>query len=409
MNLKLAIIGGGAAGFFAGINAAELVPGLEVHIFDKSAQFLSKVKVSGGGRCNVTHACFEPELLVNNYPRGAKELLGPFYVFNPSDTINWFKQRRVNIHAEPDGRMFPVTNTSQTIIDCFLHEAEQLQIRLHTQTGVTQLHHHENKWLLVFSNGKSDTFDFVLVATGSSPQVWKMLATLGHTIVEPVPSLFTFHISDKRIEGLMGVSVPEVTCKIEGEKISTQGPLLITHWGLSGPAILKLSAWGAVALAKKQYNFNLIVNFLPEHDYESCLNMLLSLKMSSPKKNIINTPLGNISTRLHKSLCNYCGIADTLNWSDVTKVVLQKFAAVLTESNFEVKGKSTFKDEFVTCGGIKLQEVDFKTMQSKKYPNLFFAGEVLNIDAVTGGFNFQAAWTTGYIAATGIQQIAETL
>ena len=409
LNFKLAIIGGGAAGFFAGINAASLIPGLEVHIFDKAAQFLSKVKVSGGGRCNVTHACFDPDELITFYPRGAKELLGPFYIFNPADTVDWFEQRRVNIQAEADGRMFPVTNSSQTIIDCFMQEAEHNNIKLHTQTGVTSMQiTTANRWHLHFINGSEFAADFVIVATGSSPQVWEILSKLNHTIIAPVPSLFTFHIKDKRIDELMGVSVPNVECKIEGEKIVTTGPLLITHWGLSGPAILKLSAWAAIPLAAKQYRFNLIVNFIPTLDKQSCFEQLMSHKISSPKKHIQNTPIGEISSRFLKSVTAFCGIDDKMNWSDVSKEKLQNLASVLTESKFQVTGKSTFKDEFVTCGGIKLQEVDFRTMQSKLHPNLFFAGEVLNIDAVTGGFNFQAAWTTGYIAANGIAELVSS-
>lgn len=405
MKKNIAIIGGGAAGFFAAINVAELMPEMAVHVYDKAAQFLSKVKVSGGGRCNVTHACFDPQELVTYYPRGNKELLGPFYIFNPADTLEWFKQRRVNIQAEKDGRMFPVTNTSQTIIDCFMYEAEQLHVHLHTQTGINAIQFINNEWQLQLTNGSLFNCTYLIIASGSSSQVWKLLSDLGHTIIAPVPSLFTFHIKDKRIDELMGVSMPNVICKIAGEKISTNGPLLITHWGLSGPAILKLSAWGAIVLAAKQYNFTLTINFLPDLDLSECVEMLSSLKITSPKKTIMHTNLGEIPTRLYKSLCTFCGITDKLNWADINKEMLHKFAGVLTESNFEVKGKSTFKEEFVTCGGVKLQEVDFKTMQSKLFPQLFFAGEVLNIDAVTGGFNFQAAWTTAYIAANGIAEM----
>lgn len=407
LNFKLAIIGGGAAGFFAGINAAEKVQGLEVHIFEKAAQVLSKVKVSGGGRCNVTHACFEPETLTQFYPRGAKELLGPFYVFNPVDTVEWFAKRRVNIVAEHDGRMFPSTNVSQTIIDCFLNEGDKFGVQIHTQTGISGLRiTDDSQWHLQLQNGKEFLADFLVIATGSSPQVWQILGTLNHTIIPPVPSLFTFHIHDKRIESLMGVSVPNAVCRLEGEKTTTSGPLLITHWGLSGPAILKLSAWQAIALAAKQYRFNLIVNFMPEYHPASCFAMLMDYKKSAPKKHVHNTVIGDLPSRLWKSLAIYSGIDEKLNWADATKDMLQQLASCITASNFMVTGKSTFKEEFVTCGGIKLQEVDFRNMQSKLHPNLFFAGEVLNIDAVTGGFNFQAAWTTGFIAAEGI---AETI
>ncbi|HRF77204.1 MAG TPA: NAD(P)/FAD-dependent oxidoreductase [Chitinophagales bacterium] len=403
MNFKLAIIGGGAAGFFAAINAAEMSPAIEVHVFEKAAQFLSKVRVSGGGRCNVTHACFNPKELIQFYPRGSRELLGPFYVFNPADTIEWFEKRRVKIHAEADGRMFPVTNTSQTIIDCFLQEAEHHNVQLHTQIGLTGITKLDNQqWQLNFNHGGDFIADAVIFASGSSMPIWEILKQLGHTIITPLPSLFTFHIKDKRIDELMGVSVPDVICKIDGEKISSTGPLLITHWGLSGPAILKLSAWAAVQLAAKQYQFTLKINFLPEHNYQSCLELLISQKIASPKKHIQLYPIGAVPSRLWKSICLYCGIHDKINWSDASKDMLQKLADSLTQAAFKVTGKSTFKEEFVTCGGVALEEVDLRTMQSKKLPGIYFAGEVLNIDAVTGGFNFQAAWTTAYIAASSI-------
>lgn len=409
MNFKLAIIGGGAAGFFAAINAAEMSPAIEVHVFEKAAQFLSKVRVSGGGRCNVTHACFNPKELIQFYPRGSRELLGPFYVFNPADTIEWFEKRRVKIHAEADGRMFPVTNTSQTIIDCFLQEAEHHNVQLHTQIGLTGITKLDNQqWQLNFNHGGDFIADAVIFASGSSMPIWEILKQLGHTIITPLPSLFTFHIKDKRIDELMGVSVPEVICKIDGEKISSTGPLLITHWGLSGPAILKLSAWAAVQLAAKQYQFTLKINFLPEHNYQSCLELLISQKSSSPKKHIQLYPIGAVPSRLWKSICLYCGIHDKINWADASKDMLQKLADSLTQAAFKVTGKSTFKEEFVTCGGVALEEVDLRTMQSKKLPGIYFAGEVLNIDAVTGGFNFQAAWTTAYIAASSITNPGES-
>ena len=380
-----------------------------MHVFEKAAQFLSKVRVSGGGRCNVTHACFNPKELIQFYPRGSRELLGPFYVFNPSDTIEWFEKRRVKIQAEADGRMFPVTNTSQTIIDCFLQEAEHYHVQLHTQiglTGITQLDNQQ--WQLNFNHGGDFIADAVIFASGSSAPIWEILQQLGHTIITPLPSLFTFHIKDKRIDELMGVSIPDVVCKIEGEKISSTGPLLITHWGLSGPAILKLSAWAAVQLAAKQYQFTLKINFLPEHNYQSCLELLISQKSSSPKKHIQLYPIGAVPSRLWKSICLYCGIHDKINWSDASKDMLQKLADSLTQAAFKVTGKSTFKEEFVTCGGVALEEVDLRTMQSKKLPGIYFAGEVLNIDAVTGGFNFQAAWTTAFIAASSITNPVES-
>ena len=403
MQKTLAVIGGGAAGFFGAINAAEADPEIDINIFEKGNNFLSKVKISGGGRCNVTNACFEPELLVSNYPRGKKELLGPFYIFNPEHTIEWFGKRNIKIVREEDGRMFPSTNSSQTIIDCFIEEAAKHKIHLHLQTGIQEvLRNEDGKWKLISSDKKEFLSDKLLITTGSSNQIWNILKQLGHTIVPPVPSLFTFNIKDPRINDLMGISVPNVTCSIENTKLTTSGPLLITHWGLCGPAILKLSAWAAVELNALQYNFQLRINFIPEFNYQSCLEVLSANKKTSPKKTILLTNNFNLPNRLYKSICDFAEIPAALNWSDISKEKIQLLAKLHTESIFEVRGKSNFKDEFVTCGGVKLQEVDFKTMQSKICPNLYFAGEVLNIDAVTGGFNFQAAWTTAFIAAKAI-------
>ncbi len=403
MQKKLAIIGGGATGFFAGINTAEINPDLDVHIFEKGAAFLNKVKISGGGRCNVTNACYDPKELSENYPRGKKELLGPFYEFNPQHTIEWFEKRNVKLKTEEDGRIFPVSNSSQTIIDCFLTEAKKNNVKLHLQKGIRTIEaHKENKWKLDFLDASEFICDHLLIASGSSNQIWNCLQNIGHNILPPVPSLFTFNIKDNRINELMGISVPVANCAVVDTKIMTSGPLLITHWGLSGPAILKLSAWGARELHTKQYNFKLKINFIPEYSYATCFDFLHSLKKYIPKKTIQQTNELNLPSRLFKNLCQYCGINEKLNWSDISKEKMQQLAETLTESIFEVNGKSNFKDEFVTCGGIDLREVDFKTMQSKMFPHLYFAGEVLNIDAITGGFNFQAAWTTAYIAAVGI-------
>ncbi|MFI5172161.1 MAG: NAD(P)/FAD-dependent oxidoreductase [Chitinophagales bacterium] len=402
MQKKLGIIGGGAAAFFAALNVAELNPEIEIHIFEKAAQFLSKVKISGGGRCNVTNACFEPAELIKNYPRGAKELLGPFHIFNPADTVEWFENKNVSIQAEEDGRMFPRSNSSQTIIDCFLSASHENNIHLHLQTGVQDIQKANDKWQLTFLNKEIFDCDYLLIASGSSNQIWNCISALEHTIVPPVASLFTFNIQDNRLEGLMGVSIPDVICSIENTKIKTDGPLLITHWGLSGPAVLKLSAWAARELHALNYNFKLKVNFIPGYEFAACYQLLQSLKISSPKKLIHNTSIENIPSRLHKSLCEFVGISPSLNWADISKDKMQLLAQTFTQSIFNVQGKSNFKDEFVTCGGVELNEVDFKTMQSKLHNNLYFAGEVLNIDAITGGFNFQSAWTTAFIAAQHI-------
>ena len=403
MQKTLAVIGGGAAGFFGAINAAELDPGLQVHIFEKANSFLSKVKISGGGRCNVTHACFEPETLVQNYPRGKKELLGPFYIFNPEHTIAWFANRNIKIIKEDDGRMFPSTNSSQTIIDCFMEEADKHKINLHLHTGIQEIRKLANgNWVLSSPDKKEYTFDKLLITTGSSNQMWNMLKQLGHKIETPVPSLFTFNIKDARIQDLMGVSVSNVICTIADTKLKTSGPLLITHWGLSGPAILKLSAWAAKELHAHEYNFPLQINFIPDYNYQGCLEILSANKKTSPKKTVALTNNFNLPNRLYKSICEYAEINANLNWSDISKEKMLLLANLLTKSVFQVKGKSNFKDEFVTCGGVNLQEVDFKTMESKICKNLYFSGEVLNIDAVTGGFNFQAAWTTAFIAGCSI-------
>lgn len=392
------IVGGGAAGFFAAIACAEKNPGYRVIILEKSQKLLAKVKVSGGGRCNVTHACLEPKQLVKFYPRGERQLLGPFTRFNPSNTIEWFAQRGVKLKAEPDGRMFPVTDNSQTIIDCFIEEAKRKRIEIKLGGGVEQLQKKNEKWVVTT---KSETIvcDAVIITTGSSEQVWRMLKNLGVKTVEPVPSLFTFNTNDQRLKELPGVAVKNVTVIVrENAKLKTNGALLITHWGLSGPAILKLSAWGARALAAIKYRFTISVNWTGENSKESVLQQLQQLKQTSGKQQISNHPMFDIPVRLWKVLVN----AEGLNNADLSKAKLNEIATSLTECSFEVNGKSTFKEEFVTAGGVDLNEVDFKTMQSKSLPELFFAGEVLDIDAVTGGFNFQAAWTTGYIAGTSV-------
>ena len=398
---SVAVIGGGAAGFFGAIHAAEMHPGVAIHIFEKSNSFLSKVKVSGGGRCNVTNACTDPQELVQFYPRGKKELLGPFYHFGPQQTIEWFASRKIKLVAEADNRMFPYTNSSQTIIDCFLSAAKSNGIHLHTHHTLKKLSFADGRWQLTFGDTVFHA-DAVLMAGGSSAALWKLMQDLGHTIIPPVPSLFTFNIRDPRLRELMGVSLSMVECRIGGNKFQSEGPLLITHWGLSGPAILKLSAFAARWLSEQQYTFELIINFIPALKLTTCFEALLAIKKEHPKKIIQNTGFYSIPSRLFKRLCEVAGINDTVIWADIPNEKLQRLSAILTESSFQVNGKSTFKDEFVTCGGIKLSEVDFKTMQSKLHPGLFFAGEILDIDAVTGGFNFQAAWTTAYIAAEHI-------
>jgi predicted Rossmann fold flavoprotein len=399
----LIVVGGGAAGFFAAINYAALHNGKKVLILEKSAQLLGKVKVSGGGRCNVTHACFEVKDLVKFYPRGSKELLGAFYKFQPADTIEWFKKRGVNIKKEADGRMFPVTDNSQTIIDCFLKATQDYAIDIKTQEGLISLAKPEatNNWKVVTTRKEYEAAQ-VIITTGSSEQIWKMLGSLGHAIEPPVPSLFTFNVKDPRINNLMGVAVKNATVKVDGTKLKEHGPLLITHWGFSGPAVLKLSAWGARALHQLNYHCTIEINWNANYDANTIMEYLQLQQRNSARQKVINHSYADMPSRLWQSLINQIGISDK-NWADINKKQLQLLANELTQAKFEVKGKSTFKEEFVTCGGVKLNEVDFKTMESKIHANLYFSGEVLNIDAITGGFNFQAAWTTAWIAANAMK------
>lgn len=401
---NIVIIGGGAAGFFAAINCAEKNPDYSVTILEKSSSVLSKVKISGGGRCNVTHACFDARELVKFYPRGEKQLLGPFTKFNPSNTIDWFEQRGVEIKREDDGRMFPVTDSSQTIIDCFLNEVKRLGVKVRMQCGVERLQLKVDNWQVNTNNNETINADAVIITTGSSNGVWKILEGLGHKIVPPVPSLFTFNINDERIKGLEGLSMPEAGIKIRNTKTeirTTLGALLITHWGMSGPAILRMSAWGARALAEVNHQFEIEVNWVNK-DFNTVKETLLLFKKNHAKKNVTSNPLFGIPKRLWERLAMINDQWSMVNFADLSNAQIESLANELTACRFKVTGKSTYKDEFVTSGGVDLSEVDFRTMQSKIFARLFFAGEVLDIDAITGGFNFQAAWTTGFIAAQNV-------
>jgi len=418
------IIGGGASGFFAAINIAETNPDLKIVILERGKEVLTKVKVSGGGRCNVTHAEFDPKELIKNYPRGEKELLGPFYNYNCTDTIQFFERRGIELKTEEDGRVFPVSNTSKTIIDCFLNETARLGIKVFKHSTVTNIEPDledgiSNGWKVTTIKNQYQCKK-ILVATGSSPKIWKIMERLGHSIVSPVPSLFTFRINDERISGIPGVSTyakvevlpkktfkPEITLKLksgQSEKalLSAEGPVLVTHWGLSGPAILKVSAWGAFLLNELNYNFPIRINWLPDYHQGSILSLLMEIKEVEAKKTVHRTKAVEIPRRLWINLAKAADITSTEKWAEVTKDQLQKLADQLTKGRFLVEGKSTFKEEFVTAGGIDLKEIDFKTFESKIHPNLFFAGEVINVDAITGGFNFQNAWTGAYMAAQGI-------
>jgi len=394
------IIGGGAAGFFAAINIAEFNPKLKVVILERGKEVLTKVKISGGGRCNVTHAEFIPQELVKNYPRGEKELLGPFHTFMTGDTIEWFSNKGVELKIEDDGRMFPASNSSQTIIDCFLHQANTYKIEILKSHAVKKINHKENNWEISTNHGEFKCSKLV-VASGSSSKMWNILENLDHNIVKPVPSLFTFNIKDNRIKNIPGVVANDIEVKVLDSNLTSEGPLLITHVGMSAPAILKLSAFGALELAKSDYKFKIKINFIKQ-DYEYCLEALKNIKIDIPKKMIANSPQFDLPKRLWQKLVEAAQIDNQERWADINKQKLESLTLQLTKAIFNVDGKSTFKEEFVTAGGIDLKEINFKTFESKLHKNLFFAGEVLNIDAITGGFNFQNAWTGGFIVAKAI-------
>jgi hypothetical protein len=375
-------------------------PKLKVAILERGAEVLQKVRISGGGRCNVTHACFEPNELVKNYPRGEKELRGPFHQFCSGDTIEWFEKHGVELKIEDDGRMFPVSNSSQTIIECFLQATQKLGIEVLTGQSVQSIFKKDTHWKIETQN-ENYLVEKLILATGSNPKIWEMLQTYGHAIVTPVPSLFTFNIKDPRIKELPGVAA-QVTVKVKDTKLSSKGPLLITHWGMSGPAVLKLSAWGARILHDKNYQFTIFVNWLNDIETSEAEKILKNLKQEHAKKAVSKKSHFDFPNRLWESLVLASGIEAETKWADLSKVQLQNLSSQLTNGTFQVNGKSTFKEEFVTAGGIDLKEINFKTMESKLHENLYFAGEIVNIDAITGGFNFQNAWTSGFILANNI-------
>ncbi len=399
-NFDIIIVGGGAAGFFTAISIVEKNPKMKVAILERGAEVLNKVRISGGGRCNVTHACFEPNELVKFYPRGEKELRGPFHQFGSGDTIGWFEKHGVELKIEADGRMFPVSNSSQTIIDCFLKATQKLGIAVLTGQSVQSIFKKDTLWKIETQNEHYLTEKLVL-ATGSNPKIWEMLQTFGHAVVSPVPSLFTFNIKDSRIKELPGVAA-HATVKVKDTKLSSTGPLLITHWGMSGPAILKLSAWGARILHDKNYQFTIFINWLNDADTAEVEKKLKDLKQEHAKKSVSKKSPFELTNRLWESLVLASGIEAETKWADLSKTQLQNLVNQLTNGTFQVNGKSTFKEEFVTAGGIDLKEINFKTMESKLHENLYFAGEIVNIDAITGGFNFQNAWTSGFIVASAV-------
>lgn len=403
-HFDIIIIGGGAAGFFSAINAAEINPNLKIAILERGKDVLTKVKVSGGGRCNVTHAEFLPKELSTNYPRGEKELLGPFHSFMTGDTMQWFEERGIALKIEDDGRIFPMSDDSQSIIDCFLRETNRLKIQVLKSHAVQTFQQKNDFWEIKTSKGDFSA-EKMMLATGSNPKMWNLMKKLGHKIIEPVPSLFTFNIKDERIKDLPGIAT-EAVVKINSKKVNleSKGPLLITHWGMSGPGILKLSAWGARDLEKLNYQFEIKLNWLPGYSSEEILDQLKELKNKLAKQQVLKNAQFDLPKRLWRNLIVAAGITDGTTWADLNKNQLQNLSAQLTEASFKVNGKSTFKEEFVTAGGVDLKEVNFKTFESKLYKNLFLAGEILNIDAITGGFNFQNAWTGGFLAAQAMSK-----
>jgi len=405
---KLIVIGGGAAGFFCAVNAARLDPSLQVMIVEKSSKLLSKVKVSGGGRCNVTHACFEIAEMMKKYPRGSNFVKKTFHHFFTTDTIQWFKERGVALKAEPDGRMFPVTDSSQTIIDCLLKEANKYGVEILMNKEIKSLEHKKGEWVLKTSNDQELKADHVCIACGGYPKaiMFDWLKALGHTISDPVPSLFTFNMPGHPITKLMGVSVENVRIKINGSKLEQEGPLLITHWGLSGPAVLKLSAWGARELAAANWQFSISINWLPEYNEHTLRERLQEIRFEAgPQKMNNRNPFG-FPNRFWEFMLEQAGIKPEMRWADMPAKIQAQLVRLLVAGEFSIKGKTTFKEEFVTSGGITLSEIDPNTMMSRKAEGLFFAGEIMDVDGVTGGFNFQHAWTSGFIAAKTIAQMS---
>ena len=399
--MKVGVIGGGAAGFFAAIHVKENYPNADVSILEKSKKFLSKVKVSGGGRCNVTNACSSISELSKAYPRGGKQLKKIFPQFYTKHTQDWFESREVPLVTQEDQCIFPVSQDSQTIIDCFMHEVERLGIKLITQVGISSIEIKEAFYILKSKDDATFEFDKVIIATGGSPKLQglKWLEQLGHKIENPVPSLFTFNMPHEPIKELMGVVVEKAITRIKGEKLSADGPLLITHWGMSGPAILVLSAFGARILEEKSYSFTVQVNWVNELNQQLVQDELTSLSKEFAEKQLKNIRPYYLPTRLWIFLLEKVELDPERRWNEIGKKGINKLLNILTNDQYSVHGKTTFKEEFVTCGGVSLDSINPKTMESKACPGLFFAGEVLDIDAITGGYNFQAAWTTGFVAA----------
>jgi predicted Rossmann fold flavoprotein len=407
-NKKIIVVGGGAAGFFCAIQIAALHPGWDISILEKSNKILSKVKVSGGGRCNVTHACPDVEVLLKKYPRGARFLKKSFYQFATKNTIQWFSNNGVPLHTEKDGRMFPVTNNSATIVDCFLQKVHQYGIKVLTGYEVVNVEKLNNQkeaaFVITLSNQNKLSADAICLATGGMSSSDKMdklawLKNFGHSIVPPVPSLFTFNLVDKKITTLMGVAVDQANIQWKGNKIIEKGPLLITHWGISGPAAIKLSAWCARELANDNYEGEILINWTPDYNEATLKMEWINLRMEFGRREMGSKNPFNLPQRLWQYFLEQAGIANNTKWADLKSTQQQLLIQSLTKTTLQVKGKTTFKEEFITCGGVELAEIDANTMESKLVPGLHFAGEMMDVDGITGGFNFQHAWTSGWIAA----------
>lgn len=394
----MVIIGGGAAGFFAAINCAESHPHCRVTLLEKSRQLLAKVRISGGGRCNVTQACFDPALFVQNYPRGGKALRGPFSRFQAQDTVDWFAKRGVQLKTEADGRMFPISDDSATIVNCLRDAAQGAGVLIRTEIHISSIQATEAGFEINLKSGEQLAAGRLLLATGSNSQGYAWAESLGHSLVPPVPSLFTFTIADPRLEGLAGLSVPQARLKLAGTSLAQEGPLLVTHWGLSGPAVLRLSAWGARPLYEANYRHQLEINWLPALTSDELHQGLLSLKRERARRLAIPDVQFGLPQRLWRRLAAAAGLGEEQRWADLSNKHLAQLTDQLNRGIYQIKAKGVFKEEFVTCGGVKLDEVNFKTMESRRCPGLFLAGEILDIDGVTGGYNFQSAWTTGWLA-----------
>jgi predicted Rossmann fold flavoprotein len=405
---QLVVIGGGAAGFFCAVNAARLNPQLQVTVIEKSNKLLSKLRISGGGRCNATHACFEIPEMAARYPRGERFLRKTLHWFNPQHTIEWFAERDVVLKTEADGRMFPNTDSSQTIIDCLLREATKYGVQIMMQSEVKSLEPGaDGRWVVHTSDAIRLTSDYICIACGGYPKssMFEWLQLLGHSFETPVPSLFTFNMPGNSITKLMGVSVEKARVKVPGSKLAEQGPLLITHWGMSGPVILRLSAWGARELAEKNYHFKIQVNWLNNRSEQDLRQEWNGLREQFAAQKIINKNPFGLPARLWQYLLDESGIDQETRWAELGSKPQQLLIRHLTAQEFTVNGKTTFKEEFVTCGGIKLSEIDPNTMQSRRQSGIFFAGEIMDVDGITGGFNFQHAWTSGWLAANAIARM----